>query len=69
MSEVKTYTTQNGHFYRITDKNTGKLISIGKLADSNEITTIHNVEFISEEQYEAERPKPEPLSDSATILP
>lgn len=58
------YTITDGQFYKVIDKDTGAVITMGELSDTNTLSTIHNVEFISEEQYEAERPKPESLSES-----
>lgn len=58
------YTLTDGQFYKVTDKDSGAVITIGELYDTNTLSTIHNVEFISEEQYEAERQKPEPLSET-----
>ena len=63
------YTIKDGQFYKVTDKDTGVFINVGELKESNVLSTIHNVEFISEEQYEAERPKPKLLSDLDTLLP
>ena len=63
------YTIKDGQFYKVTDKGTGVFISMGELKESNTLSTIHNVEFISEEQYEAERQKPKLLSDLDTLLP
>ena len=57
------YTLADGKFYKVTDKDSRAVITIGELSDTNTLSTIHNVEFISEEQYEAERPKPELLSE------
>lgn len=61
------YTLADGKFYKVTDKDSGAAIAIGELSDTNTLSTIHNVEFISEEQYEAERPKPELLSETKMI--
>ena len=61
------YTLADGKFYKVTDKDSGATIAIGELSDTNTLSTIHNVEFISEEQYEAERPKPELLSETKMI--
>ncbi|MDV4276742.1 hypothetical protein MSG71_19760 [Acinetobacter baumannii] len=57
----------DGQFYKVIDKDTGAVITMGELSDTNTLSTIHNVEFISEEQYEAERPKPEALSETKMI--
>ncbi|EHU1663317.1 MULTISPECIES: hypothetical protein [Acinetobacter] len=61
------YTITDGQFYKVIDKDTGAVITMGELSDTNTLSTIHNVEFISEEQYEAERPKPEALSETKMI--
>lgn len=63
------YTIKDGQFYKVTDKDTCVFISVGELKESNVLSTVHNVEFISEEQYEAERQKPKLLSDLDTLLP
>ncbi|MFH4296958.1 hypothetical protein WAJ01_10910 [Acinetobacter baumannii] len=61
------YTITDEQFYKVIDKDTGAVITMGELSDTNTLSTIHNVEFISEEQYEAERPKPEALSETKMI--
>ena len=48
------YTIKDGQFYKVTDKDTGVFISVGELKESNVLSTIHNVEFISKEQFESE---------------
>ncbi|MDN5625559.1 MAG: hypothetical protein L0G96_20680 [Acinetobacter sp.] len=58
------YTLTGGQFYKVTDKDSGAVITIGEISDTSTLSTIHNVEFISEEQYEAERPKPKLLSET-----
>lgn len=50
------YTIKDGQFYKVTDKDTGVLLSVGELKESNVLSTIHNVEFISKEQFESEAP-------------
>ncbi|ATI38185.1 MULTISPECIES: hypothetical protein [Acinetobacter] len=57
--EVKTYTMADGQYFKVINKSTGSVIIYGELTESNQLVTIHNVEFISEEQYETERPKPD----------
>ncbi|PZL89483.1 hypothetical protein DOL91_14780 [Acinetobacter baumannii] len=57
MSIVKKYTSADGSYYVILDNHGNK--EYGALKDGSVLETIHNVEFISEEQYELERPKPE----------
>lgn len=50
------YTIKDGQFYKVTDKDTGVFIIVGELKESNVLSTIHNVEFISKEQFESEAP-------------
>ncbi|HGH3666793.1 TPA: hypothetical protein ACJK7M_002734 [Acinetobacter baumannii] len=57
--KVKTYTMADGQYFKVINKSTGSVIIYGELTKSNQLVTIHNVEFISEEQYETERPKPD----------
>ena len=66
---VKKYTKADGQYFKVTDKISGVTLMYGELNESNELNTVHNVEFISEDQYEAERPKPKLLSDLDTLLP
>lgn len=61
---VKKYTKADGQYFKVTDKISGVTLMYGELNESNELNTVHNVEFISEEQYEAERPKPKLLSET-----
>ncbi|MDU7366183.1 MAG: hypothetical protein E7L19_03205, partial [Acinetobacter baumannii] len=61
------YTLADGRYFKVMNKDSGAVLTYGELNESNELNTIHNVEFISEEQYEAERPKPEPLSETKMI--
>ncbi|MDC5385026.1 hypothetical protein [Acinetobacter baumannii] len=51
------YTINDGQYYKVTDKDTGAIITYGELSGTNQLSTIHNVEFISKEQYESERPR------------
>ena len=66
---AKKYTLADGRYFKVTNKNSGATLMYGELNESNELNTVHNVEFISEDQYEAERPKPKLLSDLDTLLP
>ena len=66
---VKKYTKADGQYFKVTNKISGVTLMYGELNESNELNTVHNVEFISEDQYEAERPKPKLLSDLDTLLP
>ena len=61
---VKKYTKADGQYFKIINKSSGATLMYGELNESNELNTVHNVEFISEEQYEAERPKPKLLSET-----
>lgn len=64
---AKKYTLADGRYFKVMNKDSGAVLTYGELNESNELNTIHNVEFISEEQYEAERPKPEALSETKMI--
>ena len=66
---VKKYTKADGQYFKVTNKISGVTLMYGELNESNELNTVHNVEFISEDQYEAERPKSKLLSDLDTLLP
>ena len=66
---AKKYTLADGQYFKVTNKISGATLMYGELNESNELNTVHNVEFISEDQYEAERPKPKLLSDLDTLLP
>lgn len=57
---VKKYTKADGQYFKVTNKISGATLMYGELNESNELNTVHNVEFISEDQYESERPKPLP---------
>ena len=61
--DVKKYTKADGQYFKVTDKISGVTLMYGELNESNELNTVHNVEFISEDQYEAERLKPKPLPE------
>ena len=64
---VKKYTKADGKYFRVTNKISGVTLMYGELNESNELNTVHNVEFISEEEYEAERPKPKPLPETKMV--
>jgi len=66
--EVKTYTMADGQYFKVINKSTNAVIIYGELTESNQLVTIHKVEFISEEQYESERPKPELPSLRGNVL-
>lgn len=61
---VKKYTKADGQYFKVTNKILGATLLYGELNESNELNTVHNVDFISEEQYEAERPKPKIMSET-----
>ena len=61
---VKKYTKADGQYFKVINKSSGATLMYGELNESNELNTVNNVEFISEEQYEAERQKPELLSET-----
>ncbi|ENV24763.1 hypothetical protein ABTN42_19985 [Acinetobacter baumannii] len=66
--DVKTYTMADGQYFKVINKSTNAVIIYGELTESNQLVTIHKVEFISEEQYESERPKPELPSLRGNVL-
>ncbi len=64
---VKKYTKADGQYFKVTNKISGATLMYGELSESNELNTIHNVEFISKEQYETERPKPDMPSETEVV--
>lgn len=64
---VKKYTKADGQYFKVTNKISGATLMYGELSESNELNTIHNVEFISKEQYETERQKPKPLPETKMV--
>ncbi|EMC7952873.1 hypothetical protein VXG46_003883, partial [Acinetobacter baumannii] len=47
--DVKTYTMADGQYFKVINKSTNAVIIYGELTESNQLVTIHKVEFISEE--------------------
>ena len=47
------YTSKDGQFYKVTDKNSGEFITAGELEEGIELATIHIVEFIGQVEYES----------------
>lgn len=47
------YTSKEGHFYKVIDKNSGEFITAGELEEGVELATIHTVEFIDQAEYES----------------
>ena len=64
---VKKYTKADGQYFKVTNKISSATLMYGELNESSELNTVHNVEFISEDQYEAERPKPKPLPETKMV--
>lgn len=47
------YTSKDGQFYKVTDKNSGEFITAGELEEGIELATMHIVEFIDQVKYES----------------
>ncbi|WP_180085235.1 hypothetical protein [Acinetobacter sp. YH12103] len=47
------YTSKDGQFYKVIDKNSGEFITAGELEEGIELVTIHIVEFIDQVEYES----------------
>ncbi|EXA67176.1 hypothetical protein J504_1120 [Acinetobacter baumannii 348935] len=47
------YTSKEGRFYKVIDKNSGEFITAGELEEGIELATIHIVEFIDQVEYES----------------
>ena len=47
------YTSKDGQFYKVIDKNSGEFITAGGLEEGIELATIHIVEFIDQVKYES----------------
>lgn len=47
------YTSKDGQFYKVIDKNSGEFITAGELEEGIELATIHIVEFIDQVEYES----------------
>lgn len=47
------YTSKDGQFYKVTDKNSGEFITARELEEGVELVTIHTVEFIEQAEYES----------------
>lgn len=45
------YTLNDGRFYKVEDAN-GELITVGQLVDNEILSTIHDVEFITKEEFD-----------------
>ena len=46
------YTSIDGQFYKVIDKDSGVFITAGELEEGIELATIHTVEFIDQVEYE-----------------
>ena len=47
------YTSKDGQFYKVTNKNSGEFITAGELEEGIELVTIHIVDFIDKAEYES----------------
>ena len=47
------YTSKDGQFYKVIDKNSGEFITVGELEEGSELATIHTIEFIDQVEYES----------------
>ena len=47
------YTSKDGQFYKVTDKNSAEFITAGELEEGVELATMHIVEFIDQVEYES----------------
>ena len=47
------YTSRDGQFYKVIDKDSGEFITVGELEEGIELATIHIVEFIDQVKYES----------------
>lgn len=47
------YTSKDGQFYKVIDKNSGEFITAGELEEGIELATVHIVEFINQVEYES----------------
>lgn len=47
------YTSKDGQFYKVIDKNSGEFITAVELEEGVELATIHTVEFIDQVEYES----------------
>ena len=47
------YTSKDGQFYKVIDKNSGEFITVGELEEGSELATIHTVKFIDQAEYES----------------
>lgn len=47
------YTSKDGQFYKVIDKDSGEFITAGVLEEGTELATIHIVEFIDQVEYES----------------
>lgn len=45
------YTIENGIYYKVVDAETKEVITIGELSKNNILSTIHEVEFLTEEEF------------------
>ena len=56
------YRKDFAEYVKVKDKDTGMLIGYIKISEDNILSTLHNVEVVTQEEYEESLPKPpEPL--------
>ena len=47
------YTIENGRYYKVVDTKTKELIATGELSKNGILSTIHEVQFLTEEGFNA----------------
>lgn len=47
------YTIENGRYYKVVDANTKEIITFGELSNSAILSTIHEVQFLTKEEFNA----------------
>lgn len=48
------YTIENGKYYKVVDAKTKEVITTGELGKNSILSTIHEVEFLTEDEYSPE---------------
>lgn len=46
------YITEEKVYYKVVDKDSGELITVGELEKKQVLSTVHTVSFISKEEYD-----------------
>lgn len=47
------YTIENGRYYKVVDAKTKEVITTGELSKNSTLSTIQEVEFLTEEEFNA----------------